>query len=128
MKKKIRIAIGLAVIAFFLVVVVQGAFAQTKAPDSTTLKLEGAKMAPVPFSHPLHTEKAKTDCAVCHHKDKNAKEPAGCVPCHDLKDKKNGAPTAKEAYHKNCIDCHKEAAGKGVAGAPVKCNGCHKKQ
>ena len=91
------------------------------------LKLDGAKFPPVPFTHSVHTEKAKADCVVCHHKDKDPKEPGGCMPCHDRNEVKNGAPPIKDAYHKNCIDCHKESVAKKV-NAPTKCNECHKKQ
>lgn len=127
MKKITKISLGLAILALFVLVLLPGAFAQKKAPESMMLKLEGAKLPPVPFSHPLHTEKAKIECVECHHKDKNPKEPGGCMPCHDLKNVKNGAIPIKDAYHKNCIDCHKESSAKGVK-APTVCNDCHKKQ
>jgi len=105
----------------------QGAFAQKKAPGSMMLKREGGKFGPVPFSHPIHTEKAKVDCATCHHKDKDPRQPQGCMPCHDIKDVKNGTIPIKDAYHKSCITCHRGASEKG-ANAPTKCNDCHKKQ
>jgi hypothetical protein len=127
MKKHVRIALGMTVVVVFVLLLLTGASAQKKAPESMMLKLEGAKFPPVPFSHPLHTEKAKIDCVECHHKDKNPKEPGGCMPCHDLKDVKNGAMPIKDAYHKNCIECHKESSAKGVK-APTKCNDCHRKQ
>lgn len=127
MRKEARIALGLAVVALFVLVLLSGAFAQKKAPESVMLKLEGAKFPPVSFSHPLHTEKAKVECVECHHKDKNPKEPGGCAACHDLKEVKNGAIPLKDAYHKNCIECHKQSSAKGVT-APTKCNDCHKKQ
>ena len=127
MIKKAKIAIMLVVAVFFMIVLFQGAFAQKKAPESMMLKLEGGKFPPVSFSHPIHTEKAKVDCVVCHHKDKDPKQPEKCMPCHDIKDVKNGAIPMKDAYHKNCITCHKEASAKGVS-APAKCNDCHKKQ
>jgi hypothetical protein len=101
------------------------AWAQKKPADSISLKLEGAKMAPVPFSHPAHIEKVKLDCAICHHKDKNPKEPVSCLQCHQ-KEAKDNVPDAKNAFHKQCITCHKESTAKGVT-APVKCNECHKK-
>ncbi|MBA4416688.1 MAG: cytochrome C3 subunit A [Syntrophus sp. (in: bacteria)] len=101
------------------------AWAQKKPADPISLKLEGAKMAPVPFSHPVHIEKAKIDCAACHHKDKNPKEPVGCLQCHQ-KETKDNVADAKKAFHKQCITCHKESTAKGVT-APVKCNECHKK-
>ncbi|MDD3844741.1 MAG: cytochrome c3 family protein [Syntrophorhabdaceae bacterium] len=127
MKKEATIALVLAVVGLFALVLLPSAFAQKKAPESMMLKLEGGKFPPVPFSHPAHTDKAKVDCVACHHKDKNPKEPDGCMPCHDRKDPKNGALPIKDAYHKNCTGCHKESSAKGVA-APTKCNDCHKKQ
>jgi hypothetical protein len=123
-KKKI-----LTVLVFCLslsLILIGYAAAQKKAPETSVLTLEGAKMAPVAFSHPTHVDKAKVDCAVCHHKDKDPKEPQACVPCHAIKDPKDNAPTAKEAFHKNCITCHKEVLTKGTP-APTKCNECHKK-
>lgn len=127
MKNITKISLGLAMLALFVLVLLPGALAQKKTPESMMLKLEGAKLPPVPFSHPLHTEKAKIECVECHHKDKNPREPGGCMPCHDLKNVKNGAIPIKDAYHKNCIDCHKESSAKGVK-APTACNDCHKKQ
>jgi hypothetical protein len=127
MKNITKISLGLAMLALFVLVLLPGALAQKKTPESMMLKLEGAKLPPVPFSHPLHTEKAKIECVECHHKDKNPREPGGCMPCHDLKNVKSGAIPIKDAYHKNCIDCHKESSAKGVK-APTACNDCHKKQ
>ncbi len=102
------------------------AWAQKAPGETASLKLEGAKMAPVAFSHPTHVDKAKIGCTVCHHKAKEGKEYESCLQCHLLKDAKDGAPIAKDAFHKQCQTCHKESVKKGVS-APVKCNECHKK-
>ena len=107
--------------AFLLAGIAQAADAP-KGP--VTIKTEGAKMAPVTFSHDVHASKAKVECAKCHHKD--AANPKKCDTCHDLKEVKNGAPKIQDAYHKLCQACHKEQAEKG-AKAPTKCNECHKK-
>lgn len=102
-------------------------WAQEKAPAETmSIKVEGAKMAPTPFSHQSHVDKAKLECKVCHHKAKDGKAYENCVACHLLKETKDGAPIAKDAFHKQCQGCHKESVKKGVA-APTKCNECHKK-
>ncbi len=127
MNARFRIIAGAAIAVFIVAILFQVGYAQKKCPESLTLKLEGAKLPPVAFTHSVHTEKAKVDCAICHHKDKNPREPGGCMPCHDRNDVKNGAPPVKDAYHKNCIDCHKESVAKKVS-APTKCNDCHKKQ
>jgi hypothetical protein len=90
---------------------------QPKAP--ITIKLDGAKMAPVTFPHGVH----KVDCVTCHHKD--AQSPKDCTTCHG-KEAKGNAPAAKDAFHTKCQNCHKDAAAKG-AKAPTKCTECHKK-
>ena len=125
MNRTFKIVIGAALIVLFVAVLFQLVYAQKKPPESVTLKLEEAKFPPVTFSHSVHTDKVKAECVVCHHKD--PKEPGKCMPCHDRNEVKNGAPPIKDAYHKNCIDCHKESVAKKVA-APTKCNECHKKQ
>ena len=92
--------------------------------EPVTIKIEGAKMAPVTFPHETHVVKEKIACATCHHKD--AQSPKACTTCHDPKEAKGGAPLAKDAFHTRCQGCHKESAAKGMS-APTKCNECHKK-
>lgn len=102
------------------------ALADKQPPEPHVIKVEGAKLPPVNFSHKTHIEKAKLECAKCHHKDTNPKEPEGCTKCHPVSGAKNNAPIAKDAFHKMCIDCHKDSSAKGVK-APTACNDCHKK-
>ena len=110
------------IITFLLVSIVIYAADYPKQP--ITVKMEGAKMAPVAFPHETHVEKQKIACNVCHHKD--GQNPKACTTCHSAKEVKAGAPAAKDAFHKVCQDCHKKASTKGVT-APTKCNECHKK-
>jgi len=57
MKKEVKIALGLAIMFLFVLVLLPGAFAQKKAPESMMLKLEGAKFPPRPFfSSPAYRE------------------------------------------------------------------------
>ena len=101
----------------FLVLLIVAAFVGTAliavAADNgpAEIKLE-AKMGTVTFQHTAH--QGLTDCATCHHT--GGYEP--CKSCHDG----TKAPKSKDAYHKNCIDCHKKEA-KG----PTKCKECHVK-
>jgi hypothetical protein len=101
-------------------------FAQKKTSEPLTIGIEGGKLLPVTFSHKTHTEKSKIDCAVCHHRDKNPKEPQSCFKCHPAKDSEDNTPPAKKAFHKMCIACHKESLAKDIT-APTKCNECHRK-
>jgi predicted CXXCH cytochrome family protein len=108
--------VSVVVLAAFLSVGITYAADAPKAP--VLIKADGAKMAPVAFSHEKH---GKVDCAKCHHvKDKPT---AACNSCHDLKEAKNNAPKIQDAFHKLCLDCHKAQGG----NAPTKCNDCHKK-
>ena len=124
MKSKIALVccaflfVGITLLLFAAAV---GAADAPKGP--VTIKLDGAKMAPVVFSHAIHIEKAKAECVKCHHKD--AQGPKACTTCHG-KEEKGATPAAKDAFHKLCQTCHKEMVAKG-AKAPTKCNECHKK-
>lgn len=80
------------------------------APDSVTLDNSFGK---VTFSHKGHT--AQGECKVCHHMGTPDQK---CEVCHTKDAKLN----AQNAFHKNCIDCHKEKAS-----GPTGCMDCHKK-
>ncbi len=109
--------LSLVLLAAFLLAGVAMAAEAPKGP--VTIKAEGAKMAPVTFAHEKHS---KVECAKCHHKD--AASPKACTTCHDVKEVKNDAPKVQDAFHKVCLNCHKEQGG---SKAPTKCNECHKK-
>jgi hypothetical protein len=126
MKQKSLKAIVFFALLLSLLYVFNPAVAEKKLPEVISITLEGARLPPVAFSHTKHIEKAKIDCIVCHHKDKDPKEPEGCVKCHLLKEAKDNAPVAKDAFHKKCLTCHKDVLAKGI-NAPTKCNECHKK-
>ena len=126
MKGKFSMYILFSMVSAGLLLSYSLSFAQKTAPEPVKIKLEGAKMAPVTFSHATHADKAKIDCVICHHKDKDAKEPANCLTCHPVKDAKDNAPLAKDAFHTRCQGCHKDNVSKGKT-APTKCNECHKK-
>lgn len=126
MKRKIPAILACFFVFIVIALLVGFASAQKKPAEPMMLKLEGGKLPPVQFSHTSHADKEKIDCAICHHKDKDVKEPQPCTACHMLKEVKDNAPLAKETFHKNCITCHKDSVAKGKT-APVKCNECHKK-
>jgi hypothetical protein len=125
---KLRTYLITGVLVFICVFVLAAgiASAEKKIPDTVTLKLEGGTMAPVTFSHTTHAQKAKINCAACHHKDNDPKEAQACRTCHQAKGVKDNAPPAKDVFHKKCQTCHKESTEKGV-NAPTKCTECHKK-
>jgi len=107
MKKLMILFVAVAMVSVAAMSVVA---ADNKGPAE--VKLE-AKMGTVTFQHTAHQERAKQDCAICHHKGVEA---GACRSCHDAKP---DVPKAKDAFHKVCKDCHKKMNG------PTKCNGCH---
>jgi hypothetical protein len=90
------------------------------APDKAiSIKQIQKTKSPVAFNHGSHKD---IDCAKCHHKGEKGKE-VGCgtAKCHG--DKAEGKKVdLKEAFHKQCKDCHKE-----MKKGPTKCDECHKK-
>lgn len=70
------------------------------------------------FPHSKHFT-VPSSCKACHHRF--PEEPArSCYICHKKKDTKTMLSLMK-AYHKNCIECHKE-----MKKGPIKCIDCHK--
>jgi len=100
--------------------------AEKKPPETVMIKLQGGKLPPVNFSHPIHVEKQKLECVTCHHKDKDPSVPEPCVSCHSVTEAKNNAPIAKDAFHAKCRTCHVGTTAQGIK-APTTCNECHKK-
>jgi hypothetical protein len=124
MRKGVFLFVVLISIILFAFSLCNTAGAQQKAPEPTVIKLDGAKLPPVSFSHKTHVEKNKLECVACHHKD--PKEPQACTKCHLVAEVKDKAPIAKDAFHKQCQTCHKDSSAKGVK-VPTACNECHKK-
>jgi len=111
----------------------------------------------IPFSHKKHSEEyvkayAKlypNGCGECHHDDKNKpiadlkadSKVQACVECHKKcgeapkgkdapkLDKKQKLEYHSEAFHDNCIGCHKEFNKEfKPKKAPITCNDCHPKK
>jgi len=110
------------------------------APDGVE-----AKRADVDFPHGVHFD---YNCKTCHHSWTGTAEVAGCMTsgCHDQAQTVEGDEMAsvryyKEAYHTQCIDCHKEIKMTNKATesdktilnpellpeGPTGCNECHPK-
>ena len=119
-----------AIVALTIVFMAPTAFSQddmTEVPVDAFTKLERPQVA---FEHDAHNEKAELeDCETCHHSKtddgkrdlENSSEGETCESCHAVKRTDDGTPLMR-AYHRQCIDCHKQS----LAG-PVACGECHKK-
>lgn len=89
----------------------------------------------VGFTHLKHSVDYKIGCAECHHVFEDGKnvwkegdKVDKCIACHDMK-KKGPAKKQyklKNAFHKNCQNCHKDLAkAKKPTGPTKKCAECH---
>ena len=120
---KAKLSLCVLLLGVFSLVMATVTFSAEPPSQPIVIKLEGAKMPPVTFSHQVHV-KQNIACATCHHKD--AQDPKACTTCHSVQGAKGGAPAARDAFHARCQGCHKQAVTKGM-NAPTKCNDCHKK-
>lgn len=94
--------------------------------------LPGKKRPPVPFPHNLHVEKGWS-CKDCHHlyeKGKNVLDESSltegnkkilCSSCHGSKARLN----LEQAYHAQCMGCHKKPLKEQKKAPPRYCGGCH---
>jgi hypothetical protein len=107
-----------------------------KGPDNIVLAalagMEGKKPG-TPFTHKKHYEDYSVKCEECHHA---VKAKGGAVPatktcteagCHQstqcngqtVAAKNKACPFFEDAFHFNCIECHRAQSG------PTKCGECH---
>jgi hypothetical protein len=150
MKLKVLIVAGFLIAYSATSAAMQG---QKLPGDNVIIPSVDEKWGEVAFTHQKHL--AYSDCTYCHHTNKgltldqfnagkSEKVPL-CAECHtreegNAKTPKSGDGTeiwSKEAYHVNCIDCHKGEITKKPkdAGAikkqgegPTKCDQCHVKK
>lgn len=83
----------------------------------------------VKFTHAKHSEKIP-DCTTCHHDfsptgNRGSSEGQFCSDCHSAQPTAKNSVPLNMAFHKQCKDCHRFAAGKGQPTGPVMCGGCH---
>ncbi len=124
-RRTIPLALVALVAAFLLATPVMAQEDMTTVP---TTGLAPTTRMPAVFPHDAHNEKAGiTDCATCHHGEKDGKrDPEGdtsgipCSDCHTATAKDGRTPLMR-AFHKQCMGCHMEK-NKG----PVTCGDCHK--
>ena len=92
-------------------------------PEAISLGSVAKVYEPVAFSHEMHSVLTE-DCGDCHHHSE-AGQTLPCGKCHPatLGSKKAGPPGLKDAYHGQCIACHKE-----MEMGPTGCMDCHTKR
>jgi hypothetical protein len=130
----------LAALITGLLFVAAGVLTAADVPDDVTISNTGYKSdkkGPVKLTHKKHSTEYKIACTECHHDYKDGKnvwkegDPVKkCGACHDPVKKQGKVDKLKNAYHKNCKNCHKKLveAGKAKAAPFKKCGDCHQKK
>lgn len=80
----------------------------------------------VVFPHSKHEE--RIECIRCHHDFDEygvniGSEGESCGSCHG---RKQGLKELREAFHGQCIGCHRELLRKKLPTGPILCADCHK--
>jgi hypothetical protein len=93
-----------------------------EAPEVIIMNRIDDKYDPVIFSHKIHAQMSLMSggCESCHHY--NTSGPVlSCVSCHEKNRKREdlSKPDLKAAYHRQCMDCHREWSHS------TGCNSCH---
>jgi hypothetical protein len=67
---------------------------------------------PVRFDHRAHAQMVSFSggCEVCHHYTPPDADHPACVSCHpkEIAHEDIAQPGLKGAYHRDCLDCHRE--------------------
>ena len=92
------------------------------APELLKIDILANLYEPTIFTHKLHAEMASMSggCVSCHHFNPPGRI-AGCHECHDAKatGTELGKPGLKGAYHRQCLNCHREWSHRN------ECTVCH---
>jgi len=75
----------------------------------------------VPFDHAGHEDYAD-DCETCHHHASDVEHTPPCRECHGEISGDLRKPGLKGAYHRQCMNCHRE-----MDAGPMGCEECHPK-
>ena len=94
----------------------------SEGPNIVVLDELAQRYGTVVFSHKLHAGMSEFSggCNSCHHY--NTMGPIlQCIQCHETERKREdiSKPDLKAAYHRQCMDCHRQWSGSND------CNSCH---
>ena len=121
-KKALQIAYGLAIVLFIVGAVGYAAF-PAKTPERPVRLMFQSIAGNVLFDHKTHTDPSGygLSCRDCHHTlEEGETEAPSCIQCHELESDDPDVPKRDDAFHQQCIDCHKQ-----IEGGPQACNSCH---
>ena len=123
-KTELKLAGALAI--WFLVIgVVSYAAFPKQAPHEPLRLMFDVAAGDVLFDHKTHADISGygLSCGDCHHtlsEDEYA-DAQSCSECHDPDEGDEDLPKRADAFHLQCINCHKD-----FEAGPVECVGCHR--
>jgi hypothetical protein len=122
-KKELKLAGALAVCLLVIGVISYAAF-PLQAPHEPLRIMYTLPAGNVLFDHKTHTDISGygLSCGDCHHtltEDEYA-DAQTCSECHELDEGDEEMPKRADAFHQQCINCHKD-----FGAGPVECSGCH---
>ena len=84
------------------------------------------KFAPVPFTHKRHYVDYEVPCRACHHAwtVDVRNNPLKCKECHKGKEV-SSAIHLRNAFHRSCLNCHRELRRQKKPTGPIGCKSCH---
>ena len=95
-----------------------------KAPEEPLRLMFDVAAGNVLFNHKIHTaaEGYGLSCGECHHtlSEDEYENAESCSECHELDEGDEEMPKRADAFHLQCINCHKD-----YEAGPVVCRGCH---
>ena len=94
---------------------------EVELPDECRLYHLADQYETAIFSHTNHVEYAD-DCETCHHHSSRVETAPPCRECHGVTSGDLRLPGLKGAYHRQCMNCHRE-----MGSGPLDCVGCHAK-
>ena len=118
--KELQIAYGLAIILLVVGVLSYSAFS-AKTPDQPVRLMFKCVAGKILFDHKTHESDYGISCSDCHHNlEEGETNPQACGECHEPVSQDEDVPNRADAFHAQCIDCHKESGA-----GPEKCALCH---
>jgi len=92
-------------------------------PGLVLMDSMAGQYGPVVFSHRTHAQMTEMSggCYGCHHYNDTALNILSCRSCHPSERKRENVniPDLKGAYHRQCMDCHRQWSG------TPECSSCH---
>jgi hypothetical protein len=97
-----------------------------EGPEVITLEDYAVTEEAVTFTHKNHgkTGEVGADCMTCHHTSNKFETPGKCSECHKAKEEEE-VLSHHQAFHVQCIGCHKEEIVAGVEALNLTCESCH---